>query len=104
MPWRDTAGGRAKSTPNASRQQQPVRPTVRRGTKSYLAASLVAQASALARYVVLARMVGPTELGLAATLILTAQFFESISDTGADRFIVQDATGDTPATQGLVQV
>lgn len=77
---------------------------MRRGTKAYLAASLVAQASALARYVVLARMVGPTELGLAATLILTAQFFESISDTGADRFIVQDATGDTPATQGLVQL
>jgi len=77
---------------------------VRQGAKAYLAASLVAQAGALARYVVLARMVGPTELGLAATLILTAQFFDSISDMGADRFIVQDASGDTRETQKLVQL
>ncbi len=77
---------------------------MRRGAKAYLAASLVAQASALVRYVILARTIGPTELGLAATLILTSQFFESISDMGADRFIVQDATGDTPTTQKLVQL
>ena len=77
---------------------------MRKGAKAYLAASLVAQAGALARYVLLARLVGPEELGLAAMLILTAQFFESMSDTGADRFIVQDATGDLPATQKLVQL
>lgn len=77
---------------------------MRKGTKIYLAASLVAQGGALVRYVLLARLVGPEELGLAAMLILTAQFFESMSDTGADRFIVQDATGDLPSTQKLVQL
>ena len=46
------------------------------------------------RYVILARLLGPEQLGLAATLLLTAQFFESLSDTGANRFIVQDARGD----------
>ena len=77
---------------------------MRRGGKSYFAANLVAQASALARYVLLARLLGPEELGLAAILILTAQFFESISDTGSDRFLVQDEDGDSPVMQGFVQL
>ena len=60
--------------------------------------------AALVRYVILAKMLGPQELGLAATLILTSQFFESVSDTGANRFIVQDARGDTREMQGLVHL
>lgn len=56
------------------------------------------------RYVILARLLGPEQLGLAAMLILTAQFFESISDTGSDRFLVQDKDGDAPGMQGLVQL
>jgi O-antigen/teichoic acid export membrane protein len=77
---------------------------VRQGTRAYFAANLTAQASALARYIVLARILGPEQLGLAAMLILTSQFFESISDTGSDRFLVQDADGDSPRLQGLVQL
>jgi len=77
---------------------------VRQGAKFFFAASLVAQAAALVRYVILARMLGPMELGLAATLILTAQFFESLSDTGANRYVVQHARGDTPEVIGLVQL
>lgn len=76
---------------------------MRQGGKAYFAANLVSQASALARYVVLARILGPRELGLAAVLILTAQFLESISDTGSDRFLVQDPDGDSPTLQGFVQ-
>lgn len=77
---------------------------MRKGGKAYFAASLISQASALARYVILARLLGEHELGLAAMLILTAQFFETVSDTGSDRFIVQDAAGDTPVMQGVVQM
>ena len=77
---------------------------MRKGGKAYFAANLVSQASALARYVILARLLGEHELGLAAMLILTAQFFESVSDTGSDRFIVQDADGDTTTMQGVVQM
>jgi O-antigen/teichoic acid export membrane protein len=77
---------------------------MRRGAKIFFAASLVAQAAALVRYVILARVLGPTELGLAATLILTAAFFESLSDTGANRFIVQDERGDTREIMGLVHL
>jgi O-antigen/teichoic acid export membrane protein len=74
----------------------------RKGGHAYLAASLTAQVAALLRYVLLARMLGPTELGYAAMLILTSQFFESVSDTGSDRFLIQDPNGDSPTMQGVV--
>ncbi|HLZ84480.1 MAG TPA: oligosaccharide flippase family protein [Caulobacteraceae bacterium] len=76
----------------------------RRGADLYFAASATAQASALLRYVVLARLLGPTELGMAATLVLTQGFFDNISDTGSDRFLIQDRDGDLPAVQRLVQL
>lgn len=37
-------------------------------------------------------------------LILTAQFFDTISDTGSDRFIVQDPDGGSPKVLGLVHL
>lgn len=76
----------------------------RLGAKAFLVASIVSQACALARYTLLARLLGPEQLGLAATLILTVQFFHSISDSGSDRFLVQDRDGDEPAVQRLVQL
>jgi O-antigen/teichoic acid export membrane protein len=74
------------------------------GKKAYFRATLVTQACALLRYVVLARMLGPEQLGIAATLILTSQFLESISDGGGDRFLVQDRDGDKPRVQRLVHL
>lgn len=78
-------------------------PPNRRGTKAYFAATAFAQVCALARYVLLARLLGPEQLGIAAILILTAQFFESISDSGSDRFLIQDPDGDHPRVQAMVQ-
>jgi len=75
-----------------------------RGRKAYFAASLTSQAAALLRYVMLARLLGPLELGFAAMLMLTSQFFESISDTGSDRFLIQDPDGDSPVMQGFVHL
>lgn len=74
-----------------------------RGAKVYFIANLVSQGSALLRYVLLSRLLGPEQLGLAAMLILTAQFFESITDTAADRFIVQDSSA-TATMQKTVQL
>ena len=76
----------------------------RRGAKAYLAASGVSQLCALLRYVLLARLLGPEQLGLAATLILTQAFFDLISDTAADRFLIQDKDGDEVPVQHLVQL
>jgi O-antigen/teichoic acid export membrane protein len=74
----------------------------RRGARGYFVASLVGQMAALVRYVVLARIIGPEELGLAAFLILTSQFLTSLSDTGSERFIVQDEDGDSPRLLSVV--
>ncbi|HEX3886095.1 MAG TPA: oligosaccharide flippase family protein [Phenylobacterium sp.] len=78
--------------------------TGRKGARVYLAGSVLGQACALFRYTLLARLLGPTQLGLVATLVLVSQFFELISDTGSDRFLVQDSKGDTPEVQQLVQL
>ncbi|HEY1928458.1 MAG TPA: oligosaccharide flippase family protein [Caulobacteraceae bacterium] len=75
----------------------------RAGAKLYFVSSVVAQASALLRYVVLAHLLGPTQLGLATTLVVTAAFFDQVSDTGGDRFIVQDRHGGEPEVQKLIQ-
>ena len=77
---------------------------VRRGGRFYFVATVVAQAAALLRYVVLARLLGPEQLGLASTLVVTAAFFDMISDTGSDRFLIQNRHGDVPAAQKLVQL
>jgi O-antigen/teichoic acid export membrane protein len=74
------------------------------GKKAYFRATLVAQACALLRYVVLARLLGPEQLGVAATLILTAQFLEAISEGGGDRFLIQDRAGNEPRVQRLVHL
>ncbi|RAK66544.1 oligosaccharide flippase family protein [Phenylobacterium kunshanense] len=76
----------------------------RRGAKLFLVGSLTAQACALLRYTILARLLGPEQLGLVAVLTLATNFFEMISDTGADRFLVQDRDGDKPEVQSLVQL
>lgn len=68
-----------------------------------MAATALGQFCALLRYTLLARLLGPEQLGLVATIILVSQFFESITDTGSDRFLVQDKEGDDPALQRLVQ-
>lgn len=76
----------------------------RRGARIYLVGAGVAQVCALVRYTVLARLLGPEQLGLAATVILTSQFFDSITDSGSDRYLIQDRDGDTPQVQSLVQL
>jgi O-antigen/teichoic acid export membrane protein len=76
----------------------------RRGANTYLGASAVAQVCALLRYTILARLLGAEQLGLAAAIILTSQFFESITDSGSDRFLIQDRDGDAPEVQKFVQM
>jgi O-antigen/teichoic acid export membrane protein len=79
-------------------------PARRRGGRAYFAASGISQFAALLRYVLLARLLGPEQLGLAATLILTGAFFDLISETAADRFLIQDRDGDRVEVQRLVQL
>ena len=87
----------------ADMESEPSSP-IRRGSKLYLAASAMAQGAALLRYVALSRFLGPEQLGLSATLVVTAAFFDLISDTGSDRFLIQDEAGNEPEVQKLVQL
>ena len=80
-------------------------PSVRRqGARLYFAGSIVAQVAALVRYVVMARILGPEQLGMAATLVVTSAFFDLVTDTGGDRFVIQDRNGDDPPVQSMVQL
>jgi O-antigen/teichoic acid export membrane protein len=94
------AGGREPAPDLAERDGEVRRPG---GANLYFLASIIAQAAALLRYVVLAHLLGPTQLGLVTTLVVTAAFFDQVSDTGGDRFIIQDRHGGEPEVQKLVQ-
>jgi O-antigen/teichoic acid export membrane protein len=76
----------------------------RRGIKTLAVAITIGQICALVRYTLLARLLGPEELGLAVTIVLSAQFFDSVTDSGSDRFLILDRDGDAPAAQRLVQL
>ncbi|MFM9827788.1 MAG: oligosaccharide flippase family protein [Sphingomonas sp.] len=74
------------------------------GTRIYFVASLVAPAAALLRNIVIARMLGPEMFGLAVTLIVTGQFFDTVTNIGSDQFLVQDDDGETPKVQAMAQL
>lgn len=87
-----------------SASAEPTTPPRRVGAKAYLVATTISQLCAVARYALLARLLGPEQLGMAATLVLTSQFFEAVSDNGSDRFLIQARDGDKEAVQRLVQL
>lgn len=74
----------------------------RKGGRIYLIATVAQQFCALARYTIMARVLGPEQLGLAATLILTMQFFELMSDSGSDRFLIQNRAATDPRALRLI--
>ncbi|QGP78208.1 oligosaccharide flippase family protein [Sphingobium sp. CAP-1] len=72
--------------------------------KIFFAGTLMAQICALLRYVVLARILGPDQLGLAAILILTSQFFDLLTEGGITYYLIQSRDGDDPRVQSMVQL
>jgi O-antigen/teichoic acid export membrane protein len=58
--------------------------------------------AAAARYTLFVRLMSPEQLGLAATIILTASFFDTVTDTGSDRFLIQDDSGEAPDALSMV--
>ena len=77
-------------------------PPRRTGMLTFTIGNAVAQASALLRYLVLARVLGPGQLGIAAMLILVSQFFDQISDAGFDRLLIQSSIGNTRTMNATV--
>jgi len=94
----------ATSGARTPRQSQPTNSRPASGRKAYLIALGVAQGSAFIRSIVLARLLGPEQMGLAAIIVVTAQFFDSITDTGNDRFLIQDRNGASADSLQLVHL
>lgn len=72
--------------------------------KVFFAGTMTAQLCALLRYVVLARILGPDQLGLAAILILTSQFLDLLTEGGITYYLIQSRDGDDPRVQAMVQL
>lgn len=64
----------------------------------------VGQAAAFLRNVVIARAIGPADLGIAATFGMTLSFLEQLSTIAVDRLLVQAPDGDEPAFQGAAHL
>lgn len=62
----------------------------------------LAQICSFARNALIGHALSRGDFGIAATITMTLQLLETISDAGADRLIVQDPRGDTPAVCGTV--
>lgn len=72
-----------------------------------LYSSIASQLAALVRNVVVARYLGPAEFGIAATIILTVAFLDSLSNAGANNFLVQaedDPRGDLLAAANALSL
>lgn len=67
--------------------------------RGYMASIVFCQAIVFLRYVALARILGPDQVGLMSILVLTASLFELITDFSVDRYLVVNSQGDDPRMQ-----
>lgn len=77
----------------------PARSRALRAVGLVLSGQVLAQGLGLARTVVLARLLGPHAMGVAAAVTLLLAFLEALGDAGADRLLVQAPDGDDPRLQ-----
>ena len=62
------------------------------------------QVLSFVRNVIVARLLGPDDFGIAATFALTVSLLEMISDLGTDKLIILAADGDNPRLQASAQL
>ncbi|MEM1329470.1 MAG: oligosaccharide flippase family protein [Planctomycetota bacterium] len=76
-----------------------VRGRFARGAALLLGGKFVGQACTFVRMIIVARLLGEEQMGLAAVFTLTILFLESISTVGADKILVQASDGDSERFQ-----
>ncbi|MDB5387589.1 MAG: hypothetical protein JWM11_3235 [Planctomycetaceae bacterium] len=70
----------------------------------YVAASQIGcEGLGLLRNIILARLLGPSEMGVFATLAITLSLLDMISDLGPDRLLIQAEDGDLEEFQATAQ-
>lgn len=67
-------------------------------------AQVAEQACVFARNLILARLLGPENMGVAATFAVTMSLLEMSSELATDRLLLQAKDGDDPALQGAAQL
>ncbi len=78
-------------------------PKRRDGRRIVLPALIYVQALALIRNTLLARLLGPEQFGLAVTFLLAQQFIDMSTDTGLNKFVLQNRFGNRASIQATVQ-
>lgn len=73
------------------------------GAAAMSAAQVAEQACVFARNLILARLLGPDNMGVAATLAVTLSLLEMTSDLAADRLLLQAKDGDEAELQSAAQ-
>ncbi len=68
------------------------------------ASTVLAKLLALARNIILARLISPEDFGIAATFAITLTLIESVSEVAADKLLIQAKDGDDPQFQGTVHL
>jgi O-antigen/teichoic acid export membrane protein len=67
------------------------------------AGKAITQASGLVRNIIVAGIIGASNMGVAATFLLTITFLEAVSAVAGDKFLVQDREGNDARLQASVQ-
>lgn len=73
------------------------------GRRIVLPALIYVQGIALIRNTLMARLLGPEQFGLAVTFLLAQQFIEMSTDTGLNKFVLQNRFGNRPSIQATIQ-
>ncbi len=74
-----------------------------RSSAAVFAAQLTGEVLGLLRNIILARLLGPAEMGVCAILALTLSLLDMLSDIGPDRLLIQAEDGDAPQFQNTAQ-
>jgi O-antigen/teichoic acid export membrane protein len=75
------------------------RKRVLHGTSVLVVGQVASQALAFARNIVVAHLISPDDVGIAATLAIVLSFVELLSDVSIDKLLIQAKDGDDPRLQ-----
>jgi len=81
-----------------------MRRKVYKGFAQLAVGQVATQSLSLLRNIIVARMLTPEDMGIAATFAITLSFLEMISNMAVDMFLVQTKDGDDPRVQHAAQL
>jgi O-antigen/teichoic acid export membrane protein len=80
-----------------------LRMSILRGAAVLTVGNVVSQALAFVRNVVIARLISPHDVGIAATLAITLSLVELLADVSIDKLLIQADDGESPRLQAACQ-